>query len=716
MGNFNKLGMVAAAALLLVVGFSTTSQAAYDSAELKCRSTIAKTFSKAISTGQKTVAGCHKGRDKAGGTADCNILDLANADTKGKFDKAKTKLTDGVAKACTGAGIDNDVLDEYTSCPEPCGTDLALPNPLSSYADLGTCLACVAGEIAQDFGAASQGLPGGVPLSSDDSKCHGAIGKFYGKYVSTILKDRTKCQNTEEKKNGAMDLASTGCATSDLKSKIAKALTKAEGGLDKLCPAATLANLDSCPAVSLGDLKTCLETEGDSAGDDGVTYAYEMPATTCPVAIDSLIRGSVTNSGGTTKTELELGWTGLAHTADLPDNYFISVDVTCPNSEPPCGVCTIDGVSTSGPQYASFTRCANDFTAPCDEPFGPDLDDCGGNQCDYILGPPLPVSSGNNPVCSINRLIADFTGTSEPDAGEGEINITLRTRVYLGGNGLTQPCALCINDATPQDGVKNGTCVGGAADGLSCDIQGFSPSFAPEGTCAAGPALGNACTTDVDCPGSVCALTNGVSLDCPPAVLANISGDGLFIPLELTTGATSLSFDNSCDSPLGALDCACGQCSLDNSLPCRNDSECALAGAGTCTAVGSGELRVPNGCSNLICDPAGNDKGICTAGPTDTFCDGVLDANGLGFIGCSTNADCDVVSVVCGGDCGTCTNTRQRPCFLDPIVDIGEPDTENPVLVSTFCLSPTNNNSVNSVSGTPGPVRVIVDQLTNLRY
>jgi hypothetical protein len=326
------------------------------------------------------------------------------------------------------------------------------------------------------------------------------------------------------------------------------------------------------------------------------------------------------------------------------------------------------------------------------------------------------VSSGNNPVCSINRLVADLTGTSDPDAGEGEIAITLRTRVFLGVNGLSQPCALCVNDATPFDDVKSGTCVGGTSDGLSCDIQGYSPSFAPPGTCAAGPDLGNACTSDADCDASVCALTNGLSLDCTASQLSNISGEGLFIPLELTTGSTSLAFENSCDSPLEALDCACGQCSGNAALPCRNDGECAAALAGSCTAIGSGVNRVPNQCANGTCSPAGDDKGTCLAGPNDTFCDGAVDAQGRGYIGCANNADCATVSSVCGGDCGNCTDSRQRGCFLDPIVDQGIPDTENPIRVSTFCLGPTNNDAINGVSGTPGPVRVIVDQLTNLRY
>jgi hypothetical protein len=214
----------------------------------------------------------------------------------------------------------------------------------------------------------------------------------------------------------------------------------------------------------------------------------------------------------------------------------------------------------------------------------------------------------------------------------------------------------------------------------------------------------------------VCALTSGLSLDCPPPALGNISGSGLNINLELTTGASTLPFSNACDSPLGFLDCACGQCSGNGALACRDDAECTLAGAGTCTSFGSGLARQPNGCNDGVCTGIGGDKGTCLAGPSDNYCDGAVDADGNGFIQCSTDGDCAAVASVCGGDCGECTLTQQRACFLDPIVAAGTPSTENPVLVSTFCLPPTSNAAINGVSGSPGPVRVTVDQLTQLRY
>jgi len=549
----------------------------------------------------------------------------------------------------------------------------------------------------------------------NDQSCHASIGKGFGKYLATIMKERTKCQNSAEKA-GALHIEDTGCLTADPKGKIAAALTKANAGVDGSCAAATLANLDSCSDVDLASLKTCLASEAEAASDKGVAGSYELDATICPEGVDALVRGRKTVDGDTTTTRLELGWTGSAHNADLQDNYFISVDYTCPNSGPPCGSCTIDGISPAGSQYNSFLRCRNDVSVECDELFANDLDDCGGDFCTYVLGPPLPVSAGNNPVCSINRLKADITGTSDPDLGEGELSISLSTLVNLGVNGLTQPCAICVNDTTPLDGVRTGTCFGGARDGLSCDIQGYSASFAPQGTCADGAALGNACDDDTDCPGSKCALTNGLSLDCPPEALANISGSGLNIELELTTGATSLGFDNACDAPLGFLDCACGVCSGDGSIPCRNDGECATLGIGTCTSIGSGTSRVPNDCSDGVCTPLGGDVGTCANGPNDTFCDGAVNADGDGYIGCTTDGDCDVVSSVCGGDCGNCTDSRQRACFLDPIVAAGTPSTTNPILVSTFCLPPTNNAAINGVSGQPGPVRVTVEQLTQLRY
>ena len=215
--------VVASALLAASRGTSEAFHTQYDSLELKCRSTISKNLTKAITLGQKAIATCHKDRDKTGAVVDCNVLDASNADTKGKFAKAQAKLIDGVQKACIDTAINDDVLHEYVSCPEPCGTDLALPNPLTTYGQLSQCLACVARDEAEANGLAVMGLPA-APLGSAEQACRASIGKSYGKYLKTMLKDRSKCQNSAEK-DGALRLEDTGCATADPKGKIALMLT-----------------------------------------------------------------------------------------------------------------------------------------------------------------------------------------------------------------------------------------------------------------------------------------------------------------------------------------------------------------------------------------------------------------------------------------------------------------------------------------------------------
>jgi hypothetical protein len=215
-------------------------------------------------------------------------------------------------------------------------------------------------------------------------------------------------------------------------------------------------------------------------------------------------------------------------------------------------------------------------------------------------------------------------------------------------------------------------------------------------------------------------------LDCPPALASNISGSGLIIPLEFTTGHTELAFENDCEAPLNFLDCACGVCNGNISLPCRNDGECAAQAAGTCTSKGGGSAanRKPNGCDDVVagCQPIGDDKGQCDGGAVDEqpMCDGVLRANGNPFIQCNDNSDClgtdcDDSTVLPDG-CGLCTLVQTKACFLDPIVDDGVPDTENPLLVTTFCIPPTTNFAINNTAGLPGPARVAVDMVTELIY
>jgi hypothetical protein len=147
------------------------------------------------------------------------------------------------------------------------------------------------------------------------------------------------------------------------------AATGAADGLDKAgCATVNLANLDSCD-TTLANLKTCLLAEDNARGGEAFSSSYELPPTVCPVRVDSTILAGL-GIEGTSRTTLDIGWTSLAHQSDLVDHYVLSSDITCPAS-PPCGDCTVDGLSTSGPQYSRFLRCQSVtlIDVPCTMPF-----------------------------------------------------------------------------------------------------------------------------------------------------------------------------------------------------------------------------------------------------------------------------------------------------------------------------------------------------------
>ena len=61
------------------------------------------------------------------------------------------------------------------------------------------------------------------------------------------------------------------------------------------------------------------------------------------------------------------------------------------------------------------------------------------------------------------------------------------------------------------------------------------------------------------------------------------------------------------------------------------------------------------------------------------------------------------------GDCGACTVSRQRSCFLDPIRVEGREDPRQPLLAGIFCVPPTASAGRNSAWGLPGAGEVQLD-------
>ncbi len=524
-----------------------------------------------------------------------------------------------------------------------------------------------------------------------------------------------------------------------------------------------------------------------------------------------------------TVTELDSGWNGISHDADVNDLTITRGFLDCPATGPICGECTIAGVDPS----AGNCRCSADNRTFCDETFdtdpqcdfgsciglvcqndpgrascsvdadcidggsgedlGPCTGTCSGNDdvvcrtddvctgaaCNCYFGAPFPLSAGGTPACVLNRFFEDISGTGNVDTGEGEVRANLRTQVFLGVSGIN-PCPYCggvcegdtgttcafdedcgaggncLLDEIPNDGVRGGVCIEGEDEGKACDINAINTTF---------PAR------NMKRPGGA-----GYSLDCFPDVGKNVSGAGLRIALTQTTGQVSLDANVACGSN-PALLCPCKQCTGDPSVPCNSDAECAdqegscsvvttarCMGDGdcqgvsagdcralsptirrcanafslscttnadcasvnggscnlsTCSSVGSGNAVQPNACSDGICIDQGDGEGACNVGPNERTCDGVVRANGQGFLGCVNDLSCAASSI--GIDAGACALEKRRECFLDPIVAEGVANPNAPIGAATFCIPPTGSSGINGAAGLPGPGRV-VNQATAITF
>jgi hypothetical protein len=644
-------------AAVFAASVGTANAAAVDSVNAKCRATNAKSVGKLAATISKVFDGCLKSATKAGSG---NCTTTASADTKGKVPGTKQKLLDGITKACddTAAAV---ALGEHQLCGTPIGGAA-----LTSFAQVGPCLNDLVDQnVARLRSALLTPNYAAAVADKDANKCIGTIAKNATKYLSTVMKEQSKAANGSDKAGGDSNYSNPG----DPSGKISAAFGKLSDGIHKACDVLTpaqWATVGSCDDDVNGVID-CVGAKVRAVAEGLNASAYDQPGS-CPAEVKVQIHQD--SAGGVVlgPTQLDVGFTGFGHNANLIDDFVGAVNIDCggPTGND-CTSCSVTAACSEG-----NCRCSNNPTTLCSAPFT--QANCGaGNTCRLFFGPPLPLSASGTPTCVVNEITEELVGTANIATGESDTSVANRAIVYT-GISQSQPCPTC-------DG---GVCDGGARNGLQCSIDGRSETF------------GN------------------VSYDCPPTALSNISGSGLKISLDLTDDAISMPFALACDPPLGALDCACSTCTGDNTLGCNSDGECAAAGAGTCRTDGAhgGALRVPNNCNNACVPVAGSPtEGVCDgAGPQDGYCDGLVKANGGGIITCATDADCDALDSECpGGDCGACSLNEPRKCFLDPIDADGTPGTEGAVLVSNFCSAPTSSGAVNAAAGTPGPSRLSLD-------
>ena len=650
-----------AAALVLSV---TVAQAQVTKDDAKCRATANKGTTKLSSTANKAVIGCVKDRLK-GKNALTSCTNPFTADTKGKLPGAVAKLEDSVggAKSKCDNTTHAAALALFSTCPSP-GTQGAI----TGFGQVGTCLGEVVtrgdGEgMIRNIWSYTLNADVSSPLlaGKDEAKCVNGLAKSIGKHHDTVTKTLGKLQQGSDKSGGAYAVSVD--RTDDSKGKIGKSAAKLADAITKSCtgPATNpdfMLALGSCSA-DVTELASCIDASVRKNASSINAISFEM-AGVCPTQANIISRGSAGFAG---PTRLDAGSTGLGHRGELPDGIEGAIQLDC-SADDNCSSCTLSVGCSEG-----NCRCANDPTISCDEPFGPDADDCSNNTCQVFFGPPLPLNAGGTFTCVVNEIPNDIVGSADTGTGAGSSTIENSSDVYTTGT-QSQPCPSCDGDPTPNDGVRGGTCNGGQQDGATCDANAVSSVF------------------------------GDTSYDCQPLsgqAIATIS-----LSLEASPDDKSLGFDLPCTTgdPAG---CPCAVCSNDPTLACDEDADCS--GGGLCNSAGPGVPTVSNACDDLVC----NAGGVCNAG-TVSFCDGYTKESGGGIISCSVDGDCTALNTECpGGDCGTCTLVETRACFNDPIVNNnGLRGQDGAIVTAQFCIPPTGTG-VDAGAGVPGAGNLTLD-------
>lgn len=254
-----------ALAAVLVVVLLAWGEVALASPE-KCKAAIIKAGAAFVQGRAKALLACEQA--KLGGKLAASTVCATEIKTSAKLAKVRAALTATIAKACGGddkscGGTDDEELAaigwNISACPDFETGDCT--NPITSCADIPTCLACVnEGAVDQAIGLTFGDLVQTDPKSKDKAvkalrKCQAALGKASAVFLAAKSKALAACWTRVNKSGtGTCPDAKASAAIANAQAKQIATVTKACTGVDKEPGTAD----DPTPAT-IGFPATCFE-------------------------------------------------------------------------------------------------------------------------------------------------------------------------------------------------------------------------------------------------------------------------------------------------------------------------------------------------------------------------------------------------------------------------------------------------------------------------
>jgi hypothetical protein len=334
-------------------------------------------------------------------------------------------------------------------------------------------------------------------------------------------------------------------------------------------------------------------------------------------------------------------------------------------------------------------------------------------------GPPVAATATGVSVCNISVLSEDVVGTANINDGTAAVKVRQRARTYLGiQQNKPCPlcggfCGISRDPCTTNGdcGVGDGVCITASvcSDGPRQDLPcRATPPFGGNNNFFG--------VTSVDCPvptgqGLVTDI-DGLDINVNPRT----TGIATLLPSQPCTGVgftnkTCLGGGNQGAVCTVNSECPGGTCSPQCFCSGQQQpnacSDACVGGANEAMECPNGNADCPGGfchagdCRVNPLDTDSNQEGVCTAGPVVGHCSTTV------VRGCTSAADC------LPAQCSFCTTgetciVSNRQCFVNSgIIRTGNPRTPNGESGGAYCVPATNGGSINATAGFPGPGALI---------